>query len=443
MIKNIQSQKGFTLIELSIALVVISLLMVAYLQLDAIQEKKYQSNLQRAKIFTIADGLARFRSENGHFPCPARLDLGPLDTGFGMPTINGVGAASDDCNTIGVLPADVTAPGTFANGYYVADLGGKRVRIGALPYKVLGVGKEDIIDIYGNKFTYAVVEEQASPSTPYTEFETSNVNHVIAVKDYDFDPFSFIPETGIYTAGNDIVVPVDMVFFSHGENGAGSHLERGKVHPMPCEATGAAGDPATTNDSENCSIYDGIFATERFVSRSPAGLGGDFDDFLVSDLVQWIYIWDASLASEEDVYNRSDGNMAVGHKNPVERMHVKGNLRVDMKGDATVPDPNLGKIQTEILCDEAKEDCFAPAHLGGPEGAEETLHCNGDKPMMRKVKLTNSADSKTRKLDSGIACTSAVGTDSIKCDDTIFSFMNGIEIDPNTGVITKKCGNVF
>ena len=439
------SQSGLTLIELAIGMVAIGLLMVAYFQYDAIKQREHLKNLGDYKNFTIADGLAKFRSQHGRLPCPARTNLPPEHPDYGMPIVNeftdALGVVHNDCNTKGVLPVDVVAPGTCNVGYCVANgtnSGGdvRRVRIGTVPYKVLGIGLEDVIDIHGNQYTYAVVENQASESETYRR-DPDFTNHAITVKDYTFDPAS-LNSSGVHTLGTDEDIMAEMVFFSHGQDGAGSVIKNSVVHPEPCPTGGV--------EAENCN-NDAVFVTEQYAFRSPsAGTSDNFDDNLVYDLRDWLYIWDAIPDDTKSVYTLSDGKMGVGIEQSTEKVHISGNLRVDMLGDEAAPDTDMGKIQTEVICDQTKGDCFSPEHLGGEEKTAGTLYCDDPDnfPIMRGVKLTANADVKARQLSEGTGCTSPVGSGTDNCDDDgVLQFMSGMTVNATTGEITRKCDNIL
>ena len=173
-------------------------------------------------------------------------------------------------------------------------------------------------------------------------------------------------------------------------------------------------------------------------------MGGDFDDELIYDLVQWIYIWDVAIDDQQDSYNRAAGNMGVGKEQTEEKLHIYGNLRVDPQGDEAAPDDDLGKIQTEVICDETKNDCFAPEHFGAEEASDERLKCtDSDFPIMRGIKLSANADPKARQLTSnGDGCASAVGTGNTGCAG-IFDFMTGLTLDATTGNLGRDCANIL
>lgn len=416
-LKIYNKESGMTLIEVSIALIVIGLLTIAFLDLYKIQQQKKMEELQDYKVFTIADGLARFLSEHQHYPCPARRDRAVSDSDYGATT----GPDEDSCNN-----TDVNI-GECKNGYCVTVRDGKRIRIGALPYKAMGIGKEDVIDVYGNQFTYAVVEDQATKSS-YVLYDADLDNppgtiedkRKIRLRDYEEDESTRNAVTGVTTAGSDITRPVEMVFFSHGEGGAGSYTANGVANGLSCSATSAI-------DKENCD-NDADFVTDLYAVRSSSAVGVA-DDKLTYNLLKWIYIWDTATNDSKSIYNRDSGNMGIGLEDGDEKLHVVGNLRVDAGGDTT----NFGKVQTKEICDESQTDCFRPVLLGGKDEPddddEERIVCPTDFYM------------------SGIkngkpVCVSILGTQSANCSGPNQA-INSLQLNATTGAITVGCANLL
>ena len=126
-------------------------------------------------------------------------------------------------------------------------------------------------------------------------------------------------------------------------------------------------------------------------------------------------------------------------ENAEEKVHVLGNLRVD---PGTTPD--TGKIQTAVLCDETKNDCFVAEHLGGEEASDTRLKCDGNNyHVMRGIRLTNNANAKDRQLANNTGCVPVIGTGTTGCNGGMFSFMTGLEIDSQTGNLVRRCDNIL
>lgn len=123
--------RGFTLVELSIVLVVISLLLVALLGPLAAQQEQKNIMEARRQMDEAREALFGFLSSNGRLPCPADPTLVTSNINAGVERVGG-------CTSI-------------ANS------------VGVLPWRTLGVRETDP---WGNRFTYRVTQNFASSATP-------------------------------------------------------------------------------------------------------------------------------------------------------------------------------------------------------------------------------------------------------------------------------------
>lgn len=124
-----KTSSGFTLIELGMVLVVIGFVIgpiFTYLTIQRDQES-YRVTVERQK--KIANVLSNYSQTFGYLPCPSR----PV-TGIGDGTSGLLGWPLTRCDNI-AFPTR---------------------RKGIVPYRVLGLTQEDVIDGYGNAFTYIV-----------------------------------------------------------------------------------------------------------------------------------------------------------------------------------------------------------------------------------------------------------------------------------------------
>lgn len=219
--------KGFTLVEVAIVLVIGGILLAAASALLLSYMKKVQINTTRQKLEAIDEATQLFLNLNGRLPCVAN----PADL---LDSAN-FGVEIADCTT---APA---APG---------GRGGRLVRIGAVPVRTLNLPDDYIGDAWSGRFTYAVTEMLAVPGT------------------YDRD------QGGVFvvdSANNPVINPAGSahyVIVSHGPNNAGAtSLQGGGV--VPCIAG--------TLDEENCN------ADATFRSTLLLGTGNTasfYDDFI-------------------------------------------------------------------------------------------------------------------------------------------------------------------
>lgn len=373
-------EQGFSLIELAVLLIIAGLLVAGvmhYLRVKTAQQKIHATS---SAVFSITDGLSRFLSENGFYPCPARRDAGQGGANYGI---------AGNC-------ADTSVPvGSCANGYCVVaspSVPGARIRVGVIPGRTLNLGMEDILDAQNNQFTYAVTETQATPA--YAEgngaIRLLNAQRVVGPGNVvSYTPF---------------IENVDIVFFSHGDDQAGAFNAAGNSTGIAC--TGAR------TDVENCD-GDGTF-TSQYYAMSPAATG-PYDDRFVSNIWSWVYIWDKTMSSDKNIYNRDWGNLGIGTGptiTPTQKLHVyQGNMRVD------------GNLQSAAICAEDGNACF-PAELLGGSG----MHCDPTSEFMAGLQNNN------------VLCRNALNNSIGGCVGS--SFISGVTLSAS-GINLADCTDYF
>lgn len=124
------SSKGFTLIEMSVVLVIIGLLMVAAFSLGTSQLTLNRIATTKTKQDAVKNALMSFILRNNRLPCPAIATLTPGAVGYGVEAAN-AGVCS----------------GTNVSG---------GVSTGVLPWSSLGLSDEGAQDAYYRRFTYQV-----------------------------------------------------------------------------------------------------------------------------------------------------------------------------------------------------------------------------------------------------------------------------------------------
>lgn len=222
---------GFTLIELAVALVVVTLILGGLLvPLNTQVEQRKISDTQKS-LDEIKEALIGFAVAYGHLPCPATSATG-LASGLEGPRTGGI------CTP----------------------------RTGFVPWATLGTSK---LDAWGNIFGYRVSDNYSSAVSPITF--TSSADMTILTKD-GTGAIAFLSNVN----GTPAVV------MSYGRNGYGSVNDRGIAQALPANwpANNADENSNATRLSADPPIRAG------FVSRAPqaesaSGAGGEFDDIVV------------------------------------------------------------------------------------------------------------------------------------------------------------------
>lgn len=208
--KKNNKQNGFTLIELSIVLIIISLILGSILGLGNAQIAASKINSTKQKQQTIQLALSRFISFNHRLPCPAVATLSKGETGYGMEASN-QGICAD------------TNPGA-----------GGLVATGIVPFSSLGLTDEAASDGYYNRFTYQVAlaatntnqetvvglrgASSTHSSTPILLRSAPNGNQS---NDCNPDNLPYNPCSAV------------VMLVSHGRNGLGSYSEDGDLRAAP------------------------------------------------------------------------------------------------------------------------------------------------------------------------------------------------------------------
>lgn len=189
--RHAQRLQGFTLVELTIVLVIVGLLLGI-----AAQRNAAETSEARRQPENIREALLGYAMANGRLPCPAPATLPNSDAGAGV-------AATPPCDNAG--------------------------QHGVLPWVTLGMPETDPC---GNRFTYTVSSAFTAPKpaealASFTLSSTANVN----VKDSA-------------TGSANIASELPAVVVSHGSRSAGAYQTSGAKLP------GAIGDEAENADAE-------------------------------------------------------------------------------------------------------------------------------------------------------------------------------------------------
>lgn len=245
-------QRGFTLLELAVVLVIISLIAGFGVNIGQNAVKNGTRLTMLEKMALIKTALDNYANRNGYLPCPADPLLRPDNANFGQQSVN-FGVEASGC-------ISTAAP------YGVQQQG--NTWIGMVPTQSLGLDESYAIDAWGNKITYAVSGNHVGLSG-----NTMGLN-------------SYAEQQGtIIVNSNTLAAPVTLstnftglpgegatyVVVSHGKDGRGAIGQNATAPGLAC--TGS------TIDVQNCDRSNAVFYDSEY--NEGAQTATTFDDYVV------------------------------------------------------------------------------------------------------------------------------------------------------------------
>lgn len=239
---NINDRRGFTLLELSIVLLVLSLVAGGVFAIMAQEVRRNKQSELQTKMDAIQNAMIKFRRQNNRLPCPADATAALSDENFGL-----------EASNPGVCDGDPAA--NFNDTENTVG--------GVIPVKSLGLPDDYMFDPWGGRFSYAVDMRMTAPSAFTTYPVTNTTVGSITVLD---------------VASNSRTTNAIAVVISHGNNGHGAY-----------QLSGLRKSARSTNTDEqmNCYCDENATATtfdNTFIMRPHSGSTSSstsgFDDVL-------------------------------------------------------------------------------------------------------------------------------------------------------------------
>lgn len=203
--RNGLNDKGFTLVEMTIVVVLMGILMTLGMAVFDAQLSNAASSGTRKNQEILKDALIAYLRDNKRLPCPETSALGGMAP-TGQETRQSAGDPTTSCASFW----------------------------GTVPYTTLGLTRDIAIDGFGNLFTYFVSSAQSTAEPDWTLTQKSGLPFVPGFSVGNPGRFG-ITDNGVATTLSANLAVVAVV--SHGQNGLGAYTIKGTRNEMPAWGT--------------------------------------------------------------------------------------------------------------------------------------------------------------------------------------------------------------
>lgn len=400
--KNRSSERGFSLLEISISLIIIGILMGTFGTMYSVYKKREVVNTTEDNAKVIIRALADYRLNYGRYPTPASLSAPKGDVNYGIehpdelvaagPTIQGM--AFGTCDLDGDGDFDLCVEQSANDPLDRNNVINRRVYRGAVPFKTLNIDEEQAYDGYGSRIFYAVTEVQTDV------LSSSPNNGGILIVDNQLAPASLRVDAD----GNDAYYPY--LLFTPGADKLGAHNSLG-VLLNACVGV--------TADVENCNTLADSSATYKSTAHSEVAGANHFDDYMnyfqQTDFRYW-----AKAATNENIISTGADAFAMGNAlDPDYTIDLGNDSGAQMTADAG------GNVRAQQYCEEGDATCdisIQPRYFS--EGEEVDRDGDGDADDPNFFTCPDGTYAKTVERDvvdgfeTGLKCEAV---DSVGCPD--------------------------
>ena len=338
---SFRMQKGFTLIELSIVILIIGILIIPILQIYDSYLLRKEIIVTRENVEKAVDGLSVVLNR---IPCPAdrSIPLGAANYGIeqcdlaAIPLctvagLQGICRATSAFDRDGNGTNDEVIIGGVPIDYYQVYSAAMLPNIASIS-RVSFMDGSSILDGWGNKLSYAVVANITRPNRTASVIQRDFKAGVISARDENNNPTAGIVDNALF------------VVFSHGKDGRGAFNTAG-LSIDNCLVT-ARGE----NCDEDTTFMQGLALSE----------GADpFDDISKFFIYPEGELWrpsgtlDAFGRPQPHIRNMNNNNVGVNIVGvPTVKLEVGGTIRAD-------------SVRTNNICDESGLNCFSSDALFG------------------------------------------------------------------------------
>lgn len=356
---------GYTLLEMAVAIIILGVLAAAFLQVYSLYSQNQKMLKTQQLVNASTSKIQTYRQVFGHYPCPAPIDALRTDIDYGTET---------DCSDTATIPAGNCANGICIrsttrlvdhdNNPVTAPINMTlRVRIGAIPFRVLQMDEKETFDSYGSRLTYAVTEAMGTV-TGFQELRGG---------------IDLVDEGGqslIQPAGS-----ASFVILSHGINRVGGYASL-SGNQVPCAGSGL--------DLTNCidPLVVAVPPDARFANSfaQNATAATTFDDIVAYFATAKNPMWRRVTPGSEDIVDMSGNLVGIGTSTPSDTLSVTqttvnpttGTMEVTNALTAVLPGPppvvvNLEsgalragtRVQADTYCDQTDTNCFQTKDFKG------------------------------------------------------------------------------
>lgn len=291
-----RSFAGYTLLQMALAMLVLGLLVGGFLQIYSLYSQNQKILKTQQVVSDATSKIQAYRHVFGHYPCPASLNAARTAANYGTET---------NCSDVTTI-----APGACAGGICIRSTTRLvdddndtttppvnmtlRVRIGAIPFRVLQMDEHDTFDSYGSRLTYAVTEAMG------TLAGFQELRGGIDIVDEQAQSLIQPPGSAAF------------VILSHGPNRVGAYSSSSGTQ-IPCAGSGP-------DDLTNCidPTVAGGAVNARFVnSFGQYGTAATtFDDVVSYFASAENPMWRRVAPGSEDIVDMSGNRVGVGTSTP-------------------------------------------------------------------------------------------------------------------------------
>lgn len=259
-----KQKTAFSLLELSVVLVVISIIVAGILSASTVSVRNAKVNVTKDRLEAIYKALGVFVQKNYRLPCPAALRIAKGGLGYGS-SVGSAGACAD-------------------NQIYQADQQNS-ILYGMVPVAALGLSSDMAEDGFGNKIIYVVNKNFTAADYPSTALNSYFSSYE------EVDPVTTIG--AIEAASESSIDGNAFVLISHGANGYGAFA-----------ANLATQSTTTSSDVYEQQNYISTVNTATTPYTADFGLIGAF-----TDSVKMVYSNPTSDVFDDIVFFRSRSQM--------------------------------------------------------------------------------------------------------------------------------------